>query len=72
MSDLRTGDRVRLNQLGERRNPRKSSKVGTILAPKLHKSGTASIVILFDGMKVPCRLHRTYIEPVPHPARRQA
>ena len=64
MSEFSPGDRVQLTQLGELRNPRKSSKVGTLLAHKPHKSGTASVVILFDGLKEPCRLHKTYIERI--------
>ena len=72
MSELRPGDRVQLTELGELRNPRKSFKVGTILAHKLHKSGTASVAILFDGMKVPCRLHRTYIECIVQSAKGRA
>ncbi len=71
MSELAPGDRVQLTELGELRNPRKSSKVGTLLAHKPHKSGTASVVILFDGLKEPCRLHKTYIQPIRHAAKGQ-
>ncbi len=64
MSELRPGDRVQLSSLGEQRNPRKSSRVGTVLAHKPHKSGTASVAILFDGTKEPSRMHRTYLERI--------
>lgn len=64
MSELNPGDRVQLTQLGELRNPRKSSRVGTVLPRTEHKSGPASVVILFDGMKEPCRLHKTYVERI--------
>ena len=63
MHEFRPGDRVQLTKLGELRHPRKSSKVGTVLASK-SKSGPASALILFDGTKVPRRLHRSYIEPI--------
>jgi hypothetical protein len=71
MSEINPGDRVQLTQLGELRNPRKSSKVGTLLAHRPHKSGAASVVILFDGLKEPCRLHKTYIERIEHQAKGQ-
>ena len=71
MSELTPGDRVQLTQLGELRNPRKSSKVGTLLEHKPHKSGTASVVILFDGLKEPCRLHKTYVERIERQAQGQ-
>jgi hypothetical protein len=61
-SELQPGDRVRLSELGELRNPRKTSRVGTVLAHKAYKSGPASILIMFDGMKQSCRMHRSYVE----------
>lgn len=69
MSELRPGDRVQLTRLGELRNPRKSSGVGTVLAHKLHKSGAASVAILFDGTKKPSRMHRTYVERIEQSAK---
>ncbi len=69
MSELSPGDRVRLTRLGELRNPRKSSRVGTVLAHRTHKSGAASVAILFDGTKNPSRMHRTYVERIEHSAK---
>ncbi len=69
MSKLRPGDRVQLAQLGELRNPRKSARAGTILAPKSCKSGAASVVILFDGTTKPSRMHRTYVQRIERPAK---
>jgi hypothetical protein len=69
MSELRPGDRVQLTPLGELRNPRKSSRVGTVLAHQPHKSGAASVAILFDGTKKPSRMHRTYLEQIEHSAK---
>jgi hypothetical protein len=63
------GDRVRLSILGEIRNPRKSTKVGTVVSVKLHKSGPNSVLVLFDGRKEPSRLHWTYVERINRPAR---
>ena len=63
---FRTGDRVRLSELGEIRNPRKVTKAGRILSVAGHKSGSASVLIIFDGLKEPTRLHWTYIERIDH------
>jgi hypothetical protein len=65
---LGIGDRIRLSQIGEIPNPRKSSKVGTVVSVKLHKSGPNSVLVLFDGMKEPSRLHWTYVERIDHAA----
>jgi hypothetical protein len=65
---FRIGDRVRLSTLGEMRNPRKWTKVGTVVSVKLHKSGPGSVLVLFDGRKEPSRLHRTYVERIDHSA----
>jgi hypothetical protein len=46
------------------RNPCRSAKVGTIVSLKRHKSGPASVLILFDGRKEPSRLHWTYVERI--------
>jgi hypothetical protein len=62
------GDRIRLSRIGEIRNPRKSAKVGTVVSVKLHKSGPNSVLVLFDGMKEPSRLHWTYVERIDHSA----
>jgi hypothetical protein len=43
--------------------------VGTVLAHKLHKSGAASVAILFDGTKKPSRMHRTYVERIEQSAK---
>ena len=67
MTELRPGDRIQLSRLGELRNRRKKVKVGTVLAQKYHKSGSGSVLILFDGMKEPCRLHRSYVERLKNP-----
>jgi hypothetical protein len=64
MHPFRIGDRVRLSALGELRNPRKLTKVGTVVSLKFHKSGPSSVVILFDGRKEPDRLHWTYVERI--------
>ena len=69
MHPFQIGDRVRLSALGEMRNPRKSTKVGTVVSLKLHKSGPGSVLILFDGRKEPSRLHWTYVERIDHLAR---
>jgi len=66
MHDFRPGDRVKLSELGEARSPRKLSKTGTIQRTKHHKSGSGGVLVLFDGMKEPCKIHRTYIEPFDH------
>jgi hypothetical protein len=71
MHEFRPGDRVQLTKLGELRNPRKSPKVGTVLACKFHKSGPASVLILFDGMKEPNRLHQSYVAPIDQPSKGQ-
>jgi hypothetical protein len=64
MHQFQVGDRVKFSKLGEQRSPRKSAKVGTVVSRKRHKSGPASVLILFDDRKEPSRLHWTYIEPV--------
>ena len=69
MRQFRVGDRVRLSKLGELRNPRKVVKVGIVVSVKLHKSGTGSVLILFDGRKEPSRLHWTYVERIDYSAR---
>jgi len=67
MHQFRVGDRVKLSKLGEQRSPRKSSKLGTVVSLKLHKSGPASVLVLFNGRKEPSRLHWTYIEAIDSP-----
>lgn len=42
------------------------SKTGTIQRTKHHKSGSGGVLVLFDGMKEPCKIHRTYVEPIDH------
>jgi len=64
MSDFRLGERVRLSKLGDLRNPRKASKTGIVIRQTAHKSGPASILILFDGCKEPTRLHCSYLERI--------
>ena len=64
---FRPGARVRLSKLGEMRNPRKSVKVGRVVSVSGHKSGSASVLVQFDGLKEPTRLHWTYVEHIkPH------
>jgi hypothetical protein len=69
MHDFRPGDRVKLSELGEARSPRMLSKTGTIQRVTHHKSGSGGVAVLFDGMKEPCKLHWSYIEPIDHSAK---
>jgi len=69
MHDFRLGDRVKLSELGESRSPRMLSKTGIIQRIKHHKSGSGGVVVLFDGMKEPRKLHWTCIEPIVHSAK---
>ena len=58
-----------MSKLGEIRNPRKSVKVGRVVSSSGHKSGSASVLVLFDGLKEPTRLHWTYVEPIDPPGK---
>jgi hypothetical protein len=56
------GDRVRLSELGRSRAPRSQGKVGRIVKIPKSRSGLRIFEVLFDGNKLPTRLHRSYIE----------
>jgi hypothetical protein len=64
---FRRGDRVQLSKLGAERSSRMPSKVGTIVKAKTDSGRpSVAVLILFDGMKRPARLHWTYVERL-HP-----
>ena len=63
-TDFRVGDRVRLSELGKSRAPRTRIQTGRVVKLPKSKSGGTAIGVLFDGNKLPTRLHRTYIERV--------
>lgn len=46
------------------RNPRKSVNVGRVVSVSGRKSGTASVLVLFEGLKEPTRLHWTYLDRI--------
>jgi hypothetical protein len=59
--ELKPGDRVRLNELGASRSPKIRVRTGVVVTSG-HRSGSASLGILFDGNKRPTTLHRSYVE----------
>jgi hypothetical protein len=52
-----------------RAETRKVTKAGRVLSVADDKSGSASVLIIFDGLKEPTRLHWTYIERIDHSAK---
>ena len=60
--ELKPGDRVRLNELGASRSSKIRVRTGVVVAFSGHRSGSASLGILFDGNKRPTTLHRSYVE----------
>jgi hypothetical protein len=60
--ELKPGDRVRLNKLGASRSPKIKVRTGVVVALSSHRSGAASIGVLFDGNKRPTTIHRSYVE----------
>jgi len=60
--ELKSGDRVRLNELGASRSPKIRVRTGVVVAFSGRRSGGASLGILFDGNKRPTTLHRSYVE----------
>jgi hypothetical protein len=60
--ELKPGDRVRLNELGASRSPKIRVRTGVVVAFSGHKSGSASLGVLFDGNKRATTVHRSYIE----------
>jgi hypothetical protein len=61
-TDFRVGERVRLSEVGKSRAPRVRTQTGTVVKIPRTKSGGRSVEVLFDGNKLPTRVHRTYIE----------
>jgi len=59
-TEIKLGDRVRLNELGISRSPKIKVRNGVVVALSSHRS--ASLGILFDGNKRPTRIHSSYIE----------
>ena len=58
--ELHIGARVRLTELGKSRSPRIRIHTGSIVG--LPQQGKKSVQVLFDGNRVPTRLHLSYIE----------
>jgi hypothetical protein len=59
-TEIKLGDRVRLNEMGISRSPKIKVRKGMVVALSSHRS--ASFGILFDGNKRPTRIHSSYIE----------
>ncbi len=57
---FQAGDLVRLSELGERRIKKAPSKTGRVMGAG--KASKLTIRVLFDGMKCPVSLHRSYLE----------
>ena len=55
---LKTGDRVRLSDVGKK-NSRVSEKKGVVVGLTKSKS---QFRVMWDGLKVPQLMHRTYLE----------
>jgi len=58
---LTLGSSVRLSRLGVERCSKSSGQCGKIVG---FSRANGSIRVLFEGMKTPRSLHRTYIEPI--------
>jgi hypothetical protein len=64
---LRSGDRVRLNQLGKERSPKIAVETGVIVG----RTRGSGFYVLLDGNATPSLFHHTYIdrdEDVPSPS----
>lgn len=61
---LENGARVRLTKLGEIRNPKANSRIGTVVG---RTQSAGRYYVRLDGNRVPTILHRTYIQPVTEP-----
>jgi hypothetical protein len=57
--DLAIGARCRLSPLGFARNPRTTTRAGTIVG---RGRSTSSVRVLFDGYSRPVSLHQKYVE----------
>ena len=60
--NFQVDDRVRLSNLGRSRAPRSQGKAGRIVKIPRSWTGARTVEVLFDGNKLPTRLHRSYIE----------
>jgi hypothetical protein len=65
MPDLKSGDRLRLNQLGRLRNPRMVDRFCTVVTVSGERMSQNSVVVRFDGNVSATRIHRSYLEPIP-------
>jgi hypothetical protein len=61
-TEIKLGDRVRLNELGISRCPRIRIRNGVVVALSGHNSRSASLGILFAGNKRATRIHTSYVE----------
>ena len=59
-SELKPGTPIRLSALGRARSPRTKVQTGVIL--RLNQ-GSGGAWVLFDGRKMPIKVHQSYIEP---------
>ena len=57
---FKPGDRVRLSDLGTLRSPRVKGRVGTVVSV----NSQYAIAVLFDGNKMPTKIHSSYVEAV--------
>jgi hypothetical protein len=66
--ELKIGDRVRLNALGEQSNAGLKNRTGVITG----RTRGSGYYVLMDGNKTASRLHRSYLEPDQPPLRTTA
>jgi len=60
--EFKLGDRVRLNEIGVSRSPKIRVSHGVVVALSSRRSRSTYLSILFDGNKLPTKVHQSYVE----------
>lgn len=64
--DFQVNDRVCLNEWGRDASPRRAHLIGTVLRPPVPRgSGSAGVLVLWDGRKTPVRFAACFLELAP-------
>jgi hypothetical protein len=61
---FKSGDRIRLSQLGKERNPRMRKHHGTVIKVGSRANSSEILAVQLDGNASLTRLHRSYVEPL--------